>query len=148
MPALDDVIVSVTLADLIRRAHAKNPNLGLPTNGGGYGHFEHGCGRADRLLRSDDDLRGIPPPCPYPPTHRRSSRTDRCINQRETMKLYKTYGTKTGEPDVVSWQASQTDAGKTRAELRRQGLKAESQTVEVPTSKGPLIEWLNANVKA
>ena len=65
------------------------------------------------------------------------------------MKLYKTTGvSKDGEAkDVVSWQASQTDASKARTALKGTGHKATSQTVEVPTSKGGLLDWLNENVK-
>lgn len=47
-----------------------------------------------------------------------------------------------------TWAGSQTDAAKTRAKLRSNGHEiVETLTVDVPTSKGPLLEWLNANVK-
>jgi len=46
----------------------------------------------------------------------------------------------------ASWQSSQTEASKARSELKRQGLKPETATVNIPTAKGPLVEWLNANV--
>ena len=66
------------------------------------------------------------------------------------MQLYKTYATPAAAsaPSGASWQASQTEASKKRAELKRNGFKAETQTVNIPTAKGPLIEWLNENVTA
>lgn len=69
------------------------------------------------------------------------------------MQIYKTFLTytnkvKDGAPtaDLVSWQASQTEASKARTAARARGYKAESQTVNVPTAKGPLLAWLNENV--
>lgn len=65
------------------------------------------------------------------------------------MQIYKTFATnKSDSRDIigVSWQASQTEASKRRVALKQDGYKAESQTVNIPTAKGPLIEWLNANV--
>jgi len=67
------------------------------------------------------------------------------------MQLYKTYATTPSASDqaaVVSWQASQTEASKKRGELKRTGFKAETQTINIPTAKGPLIQWLNENVTA
>lgn len=65
------------------------------------------------------------------------------------MNLYKTFATDKATAAVtVSWQASQTDASKVRAQLKRDGCKAESQTVNVPTAKSPLLDWLNKNVKS
>lgn len=63
------------------------------------------------------------------------------------MLLYKTKAThkETGNY-AVSWQASQTEASKARSGAKANGCKAESQTVNIPTAKGPLIEWLNENV--
>jgi len=46
----------------------------------------------------------------------------------------------------VSWQASQTEASKVRGMLKKMGNKPETETVNIPTAKGPLIEWLNTNV--
>lgn len=65
------------------------------------------------------------------------------------MKLYKTTGVHKDldQPNEVSWQASQTDASKARTALKASGRKATSATVEVPTSKGGLLDWLNENVK-
>ncbi len=61
------------------------------------------------------------------------------------MIVYKTIkDPSTGEG--VSWQASQTEASKQRGALKKLGHKPESITVNVPTAKGPLIEWLNDNV--
>ena len=66
------------------------------------------------------------------------------------MQLYKTYSTPAAASasTAVSWQASQTEASKKRGELKRNGFKAETQTIDVPTAKGPLIQWLNENVTA
>lgn len=67
------------------------------------------------------------------------------------MILYKTFVTDTGPAEpvtTVSWQASQTDASKVRGAAKKNGCKAESQTVNIPTAKGPLLEWLNENVTA
>ena len=64
------------------------------------------------------------------------------------MQLYKTMSFTTDNelPRRFSWQASQTEASKARAAAKSAGFKAETQTVNVPTAKGPLIEWLNENV--
>ena len=60
------------------------------------------------------------------------------------MVLYKTFITSKATGDTsVSWQGSQTEASKARSAAKKDGNKAESQTVNVPTAKGPLIEWLN-----
>ena len=65
------------------------------------------------------------------------------------MNLYKTYATdKTTQAVTVSFQGSQTEASKARSAAKADGFKAESQTIEVPTAKGPLLEWLNENVKS
>lgn len=61
------------------------------------------------------------------------------------MQIYKTIQ----DPSTgagVSWQASQTEASKQRGALKKLGHKPETVTVNIPTAKGPLIEWLNANV--
>ncbi len=63
------------------------------------------------------------------------------------MIVYKTIkDPMTGEG--VSWQASQTEASKARGAIKKlgEGYKPESLTVNIPTAKGPLIEWLNENV--
>ena len=59
------------------------------------------------------------------------------------MQIYKTV-TERG----VSWQASQTEASKERSVLKKLGYKPETQTVNIPTAKGPLIDWLNENSAA
>lgn len=68
------------------------------------------------------------------------------------MVIYKTTGRclniSSPRPDVVSWQASQTEASKQRTAYKADNRKGESQTVNIPTAKGPLLEWLNENVKA
>ena len=63
------------------------------------------------------------------------------------MQIYKTISFTTDNElsRGFSWQASQTEASKARAAAKKAGLKAETQTVNVPTAKGPLIEWLNLN---
>ena len=65
------------------------------------------------------------------------------------MLLYKTTAT-TAFPDAickVSFQGSQTEASKARTALKAEGCgKPTSQTIEVPTNKAGLLEWLNANV--
>lgn len=67
------------------------------------------------------------------------------------MVIYKTIGRclniSSPRPDTVSWQASQTEASKQRTALKADGYKGESQTVNFPTGKGPILEWLNENVK-
>ncbi len=50
--------------------------------------------------------------------------------------------------ETVSWQGSQTEASKARSAAKKEGNKAESMTVNVPTSKGGLLDWLNEHVKA
>ena len=67
------------------------------------------------------------------------------------MNLYKTTAVdtlvnSTPRPDHISWQASQTDASKARTAARSDNRKATSATVNFPTAKGPLLEWLNDNV--
>ena len=68
------------------------------------------------------------------------------------MKIYKTIATDTSvpatRPDVISWQASQTEASKARTAAKADKRKGETQTVDIPTAKGPLIDWLNANCAA
>lgn len=65
------------------------------------------------------------------------------------MLLYKTFTTNEHGQVDVSWQGSQTEASKARGAAKKAGhSKAESQTVNVPTAKGPLLDWLNENVKA
>lgn len=68
------------------------------------------------------------------------------------MLLYKTTAVDTQvlttRPDRVTWQGSQTESSKARTAAKADAWKATTQTVEVPTAKGPLLDWLNANVKA
>jgi hypothetical protein len=82
-------------------------------------------------------------------------KTSRPYIQKAIMQLYRTSAIKkdlAGAPDApaqtITWQASQTEASKARSALKAMGFKAESQTVNIPTAKGPLIDWLNENVKA
>ena len=65
------------------------------------------------------------------------------------MQLYKTFYTDETGKEQVTWQGSQTEASKARSTAKANGYKKpESQTVNVPTAKGPLLDWLNENVKA
>ena len=68
------------------------------------------------------------------------------------MQIYKTIAVDTDipvtRPNRVSWQASQTEASKARTAAKADKMKAETRTVNIPTAKGPLIEWLNDNVTA
>lgn len=66
------------------------------------------------------------------------------------MQLYKTLFTSAASNvEQAKWGGSQTEASKTRAQLKRDGYRViGTQTVNVPTAKGPLLEWLNENVKA
>ena len=63
------------------------------------------------------------------------------------MLLYKTTATdKTTGNTAISFQGSQTESSKARTGAKANNCKAESQTIEVPTNKAGLLEWLNANV--
>ena len=65
------------------------------------------------------------------------------------MQIYKTYATITRDDgaliQTISFQGSLTEASKARSSAKKLGAKAESQTINIPTAKGPLIAWLNAN---
>lgn len=63
------------------------------------------------------------------------------------MLLYKTTAIcKLTGVTTISFQGSQTESSKARAAAKANNCKAESQTIEVPTSKAGLLEWLNTNV--
>lgn len=62
------------------------------------------------------------------------------------MVVYKTFATSLLGNQTISWQASQTEASKARSAAKKNGSKAESQTINIPTAKSALIEWLNENV--
>ena len=67
------------------------------------------------------------------------------------MLLYKTFTTNKNDATDVSrptFQGSQTEASKARTAAKTDGYKVETQTIEVPTNKAGLLEWLNANVTA
>ena len=66
------------------------------------------------------------------------------------MILYKTlYTAAASSIEMATWGASQTEASKTRTSLKKDGYKViGTQTKDVPTAKGPLLAWLNENVKA
>lgn len=63
------------------------------------------------------------------------------------MVLYKTlYTTAASSFELAVWSGSQTEASKTRSSLKKNGFKVVgTQTKDVPTAKGPLLEWLNEN---
>lgn len=66
-----------------------------------------------------------------------------------SMKIYLITASQEGDdalPPEVSWAGSQTEAAAARKNLNAAGFRrTEIQThdVEVPTSKGPLLEFLN-----
>ncbi len=62
------------------------------------------------------------------------------------MQIYRTEYVNEINATIMSWQSSQTEASKQRAALKRAGFKPETATVNIPTAKGPLIDWLNENV--
>ena len=71
--------------------------------------------------------------------------------ENKTMEIYKTVAVlhDNEESTFVVWGTSRTDAA-----LDRKRFKAElpdhdvtTTTVNIPTAKGPLVAWLNANVK-
>lgn len=65
------------------------------------------------------------------------------------MQLYRIdYTSSPASPRECAWAGSQTDAAKTRARLRSTRFTVlDTKTVDVPTVKGALIEWLNVNAK-
>lgn len=65
------------------------------------------------------------------------------------MKLYKTPAIRDAATKVV-WGGSQTESAKHRKEFGEAGFKrseVSTQTVEVPTHKDGLLEWLNKNAQ-
>lgn len=64
------------------------------------------------------------------------------------MEIFKTSVTIPGEGVMVSWQASPTEAAMARKRSVVEGFPGvTTQTINIPTSKGPLVAWLNANVR-
>ena len=63
------------------------------------------------------------------------------------MLLYRTaYSRNDGdEPTDVIWSGTQADATRERKAMKRDYLKPETETVDVPTNKVGLLAWLNAN---
>ncbi|MEI8169869.1 MAG: hypothetical protein WCG50_09345 [Rhodoferax sp.] len=61
------------------------------------------------------------------------------------MLLYKTTCTDNFGKLFTRYQGSQTESSKARTALKKDGYKPETQTIEVPTNKSGLLEWLNAN---
>jgi hypothetical protein len=47
--------------------------------------------------------------------------------------------------NITVWGGSLTEASKARSAAKKLGAKAETQTINIPTAKGPLIDWLNEN---
>ena len=75
----------------------------------------------------------------------------RNLERSQIMQLYKTtYQVESSDGATVSnvtkWGGSQTEATKHRVEGKGVAFKKpETQTVEVPTNKAGLLDWLNAN---
>ena len=69
-------------------------------------------------------------------------------HEKSNMQIYKTIYTQAASTiEMCKWGASQTDASKTRTALKKDGFKViGTQTVDIPTAKGPLLAWLNENV--
>lgn len=70
------------------------------------------------------------------------------------MNVYKVTGKNNSgseAPDTETrWAGSQTEAAKARKALGEAGFKRseiETHTVEIPTNKDGLLEWLNKNVR-
>ena len=64
------------------------------------------------------------------------------------MLLYKTTVPGKDGNHAFTWGGSQTEATKHRVAAKAMGFKPETQTIEVPTNKSGLLEWLNANVSS
>jgi len=64
------------------------------------------------------------------------------------MQLYKTFTKTLDGTEMISYQGSLTEASKARSSAKKEGFKAETQTINIPTGKAGLIEWLNNNVKS
>ena len=62
------------------------------------------------------------------------------------MLLYKTTYANEDGATITSFQGSQTESSKARSAAKALKFKPETQTIEVPTNKSGLLEWLNANV--
>jgi hypothetical protein len=72
--------------------------------------------------------------------------------ESKTMEIFKTIVELPGEPGArcVLWGASPTEAASHRKGfIRDYGFdwNVTTQTINIPTAKGPLVAWLNANVK-
>lgn len=65
------------------------------------------------------------------------------------MEIFKTVADVDGDSFVL-WGASQTEATKHRKLFKEDWPDANitTTTVSIPTSKGPLVAWLNENVRA
>lgn len=69
------------------------------------------------------------------------------------MEIFKTVAELPGETNTrrVRWGASPTEAaGHRKGFIKTCGFdwNVTTQTVNIPTSKGPLVDWLNENVRA
>ena len=63
------------------------------------------------------------------------------------MLIYKTTYTNEDGAVITSFQGSQTESSKARSAIKKDGYgKPETATINIPTAKGPLIDWLNENV--
>ena len=64
------------------------------------------------------------------------------------MEIFKTTAIDGASHIGIKWGASQTEAAAHRKAISAMGYKPVTQTVSIPTSKGPLVDWLNENVRA
>lgn len=71
--------------------------------------------------------------------------------ESKTMEIFKVTAALPGATAqaCIAWGASQTEAATIRKRWSAddRDLVITTQTVNIPTSKGPLVEWLNANVR-
>lgn len=63
------------------------------------------------------------------------------------MNLYKTSADSSDtDKSPVRWSGSLSDASKQRGAMKKEGLKnVGTETIDVPTNKTSLLEWLNQN---
>ena len=59
------------------------------------------------------------------------------------MQAYKTVAVKPGAPTKITWQGSLADAAKARKAAKAEEYKADSEPVNIPTSKAELLQFLN-----
>ena len=64
------------------------------------------------------------------------------------MQLYRTYfKAAASDIELSSWQGSQAEASKERSKRKADGFFViGTESIDIPTMKAPLLEWLNDNV--